>query len=391
VLVPPIEPMLAKSVPILPEPVGRQDLRLEPKFDGFRVIAFCRPDEVVLQSRAGRMLTRYFPDIASVLHTALPGRPVIDGELVVWNPARSRTDFALLQQRITAGRRLPQLVRDLPASFVNFDVLQDEDGEVLMSRPLWERRERLAALLADAPPALTLCPQTTSTAEALEWMQTLTHAGIEGVVAKDAAGRYVPGRRGWLKYKSVGVGGVADEVVLASALVGEVCVCALRARQALLQWTDKLDGLRCLARTPSLITPSGPASEGVTLRYVGSSPRPSGWCTASPAGRRKLGFSRSDTQPQGRLGLAVPSPQFRSSRDITRIHIRHTLNRTRPGLTAEVSSWERPILPWNADGSDLTAGRRVGGGHSDDDRQIGPPTGSSPARSLGRVHVGNQP
>jgi ATP-dependent DNA ligase len=205
--------MLAKSVPILPEPVGRQDLRLEPKFDGFRVIAFCRPDDVILQSRAGRILTQYFPDIASALHTALPGQPVVDGEIVVWNPVRNRTDFALLQQRITAGRRLPQLVRDLPANFVIFDVLQDADGADLMSRPLRERRERLVALLADVPPALTLCPQTTSTAEALEWMQALTHAGIEGVVAKDAAGLYTPGRRVWLKYKSVGVGGGADEAV----------------------------------------------------------------------------------------------------------------------------------------------------------------------------------
>jgi ATP-dependent DNA ligase len=240
VLVPPIEPMLAKSVPILPEPVGRQDLRLEPKFDGFRVIAFRRPDEVVLQSRAGRRLTRYFPDIARVLHTALPGQPVVDGELVVWDPIRNRTDFALLQQRITAGHRLPQLVRDRPASFVIFDVLQDADGVELMSRPLRERRERLAALLVDVPPALTLCPQTTSTTEALEWMQTLTHAGIEGVVAKDAAGRYVPGRRGWLKYKTR---------LTTQAIIGGVTGRPQRPETLLLGRFDSAGRLRYTGRT----------------------------------------------------------------------------------------------------------------------------------------------
>ena len=260
VLVPPIEPMLAKSVPILPEPVGPQDLRLEPKFDGFQLIAFCRPDEVVLQSRAGRILTRYFPDIASVLHTALPGQPIVDGEIVVWNPAHNRTDFALLQQRITAGRRLPQLVRELPASYVIFDILQDADGEELMSRPLRERRERLVALLADVPPALTLCPQTTSTAEAMEWMQTLTHAGIEGVVVKDAASRYVPGRRGWLKYKTR---------LSTLAIIGGVTGNLHRPETLLLGRFDPAGRLRYTGRTGALFKGHGRNSvEHETLRGV---------------------------------------------------------------------------------------------------------------------------
>jgi ATP-dependent DNA ligase len=240
---PPIEPMLARSVPIFPEPMPGQDLRLEPKFDGFRVLAFCRPDDVLLQSRAGRDLTRYFPDVVQTLRASMPANVVLDGELVIWDPQHDRTDFGLLQQRITAGRRLTWLAGHLPASLVVFDHLQDSFGAELLTRPLRERRDLLAALLADVPPMLTLCPQTTSLDEAAEWMTAWTSAGVEGVVAKDATSRYTPGKRGWQKYKTR---------MTTRAIVGGVTGTLARPETVLLGRFDSAGRLRYTGRTGML-------------------------------------------------------------------------------------------------------------------------------------------
>ncbi|WP_330186456.1 ATP-dependent DNA ligase [Dactylosporangium sp. AC04546] len=109
--------------------------------------------------------------------------------------------FPALQGRITAGRRLLREARDRPGHFVAFDVLRDGLSD-LVDRPLLERRARLEELLASAPPQLQLCPQTTDTAEARAWMADWAGAGVEGIVAKDPAGRYTPGRAGWVKLKT---------------------------------------------------------------------------------------------------------------------------------------------------------------------------------------------
>jgi ATP-dependent DNA ligase len=274
----PIAPMLARSVAVLPEPVGRQDLRLEPKWDGFRVVAFCGPDDVGLQSRAGRLLSRYFPDIVNALLVSPLRDAVVDGELIVWDPQRNRTDFALLQQRITAGGRLARLVHDLPATFVVFDVLQDPTGVELLSRPLRERRDRLIDLFADLPPPLTLCPQTTSRDEAVDWMTAGADTGVEGVVAKDAAGRYVPGRRGWLKYKTR---------MTTLAIIGGVTGTLARPDSLLLGRFDTSGRLRYTGRTAvlterqsrqlSTALTAAPQNGGTHIAHPWPQPLPASW------------------------------------------------------------------------------------------------------------------
>ncbi|MEJ3750589.1 ATP-dependent DNA ligase [Actinomycetes bacterium KLBMP 9797] len=200
---PPIAPMLARLVPELPGPdqVGGE-LLVEPKFDGFRVVAFCLSDRVYLQSRAGRNLTGFFPDIGALLRRWMPTNVVVDGELLVWDPDRGRTSFAQMQRRLTAGRGLRQLAAQYPATLVAFDLLQTVAGRSLLSRPLTDRRAQLAELLASAPSQLSLCPQTTSRSEARQWLIAWTDLGVEGLVGKRPTGKYTPGKRGWLKAKT---------------------------------------------------------------------------------------------------------------------------------------------------------------------------------------------
>lgn len=163
---PPVEPMRAVAVRELPA-----GLVYAPKWDGFRALAWVLEGRVLVQSRQLRDLTGYFPEIRRLLR-GLPVGTVLDGELVIWAADRGRTSFTALQGRVTAGRRLAREVRDRPAHNVVFDLLQDDRGE-LTALPLRQRRARLEALLAAAPPHLQLCPQTTSLAEA----QTCSHAG----------------------------------------------------------------------------------------------------------------------------------------------------------------------------------------------------------------------
>jgi ATP-dependent DNA ligase len=105
----------------------------------------------------------------------------INGELVAWEAGRQRTSFALLQRRVTAGRRLVEEVRRHPAYLVIFDLLQ-EVGVEMLRLPLAARRARLARLLADALPELPLCPQTTDRHLALAWYDHGGDVGIEGVL-----------------------------------------------------------------------------------------------------------------------------------------------------------------------------------------------------------------
>ncbi|ROP33468.1 hypothetical protein [Couchioplanes caeruleus] len=152
--------MRAVGVPELPEPgMCRGGCAYEIKMDGWRCLAFTRPSGAYLQSRQAKDLTPYAPEVAAAVEQALPPDTVVDGELVVFDPATGRTSFSALLGRITAGRRLPTEVARRPANLVLFDVLAAA-GEDLTARPLRERRTRLEALFADAPPALVLCPQT---------------------------------------------------------------------------------------------------------------------------------------------------------------------------------------------------------------------------------------
>ncbi|RGC68820.1 ATP-dependent DNA ligase [Micromonospora sp. MW-13] len=114
---------------------------------------------------------------------------------------RGRTNFAQLQRRVTAGRGLLRLARDCPTHYVLFDLLADTGGQVILDRPLSERRDRLERLLAGAPAALTLTPQTGDMRLVADWLMHWTVAtGIEGVVTKQLGGRHEPGWRNWWKY-----------------------------------------------------------------------------------------------------------------------------------------------------------------------------------------------
>jgi ATP-dependent DNA ligase len=176
---PPVLPQLARPRANLPEGDG---WAYEPKWDGFRAIAFVDGDECYLQSRNGKPLSRYFPEVSFA-----PGRYVIDGELVA-------SSFDTLGQRIhPAVSRIERLAIQTPARFVAFDVLAVDD-EVTMERPYAERRALLETL-----PGLELTPVRYAADDAREWLQD-----EEGVVAKELACPYLPGeRKGMVKVKRV--------------------------------------------------------------------------------------------------------------------------------------------------------------------------------------------
>jgi len=193
---PPVSPMLAKATAAIPD--GEQWL-FEPKWDGFRCIVFRDGDEIELGSRNERPLTRYFPELAAELLRQLPARCVVDGEIVV--ATADGLDFDALQQRIhPAESRVNRLAAETPSSFVAFDLLALGD-ELLMEAPLAERRTALETALAGARAPLHLTPVTRDRATAEDWFVRFEGAGLDGVMAKDLAGSYMPDKRTQLKVK----------------------------------------------------------------------------------------------------------------------------------------------------------------------------------------------
>jgi ATP-dependent DNA ligase len=193
-VMPPVSPMLAKSVPEIPD-VGH----VEPKWDGFRTIVFRDGDEVVLGSRNERPMTRYFPEVVEAVLASTPRRCVLDGEIVV---ARGdRLDFEALQLRIhPAASRVELLSRETPASLVAFDLLALGDDD-LMARPFRERRERLVEALAGASGPVHVTRSTADMALARDWFSTFEGAGLDGVVAKPLDIPYQPDKRVMFKVK----------------------------------------------------------------------------------------------------------------------------------------------------------------------------------------------
>ena len=180
-LQPPIEPQLARGKPELPTGEGWV---YEPKYDGFRAIAFVDGDQLVLQSRGSKPLERYFPEL---LFPA--GRYVLDGEIVIdARPGANETeDFDALSQRIhPAASRIQLLSQQTPARYIAFDLLALDD-ESLLDRPFTERRQRLEQL---ALPGISLAPVVTEAVAAEPWLRS-----AEGVVAKDVGAAYAPGKR----------------------------------------------------------------------------------------------------------------------------------------------------------------------------------------------------
>ena len=185
---PPVVPQLARSRGELP--VGEQ-WAYEPKYDGFRAIVFVDGAEVVVQSRGGKPLGRYFPELSFP-----PGRYVIDGEIVIDGGTEGVQDFSALQQRIhPAESRINRLAAETPAHYIAFDLLALGD-ESWLSRPFADRRAALEELVREP---VSVTPWTQSAVDAEPWLRN-----TEGVVAKDLTAPYRPGQRtGMVKIKRV--------------------------------------------------------------------------------------------------------------------------------------------------------------------------------------------
>ncbi len=196
-LKPPVKPQLALSRKELPE---GDDWVYEPKYDGFRALAFVDSDDLYLQSRGGRPLRRYFPELEFP-----EGRYVLDGELVILD-SEGREEFDALQNRLhPAESRVRMLAEQTPALFRAFDLLA-LDRSKLLRKPFSERRAALEELIAKAPGrkksasgSVELTPLTKSAKRA----EPLLQSG-EGVIAKQLDAIYEPGkRRGMVKVKRV--------------------------------------------------------------------------------------------------------------------------------------------------------------------------------------------
>ena len=197
---PPLQPMLAKSVKGVPAADSVDGgLSYEPKWDGFRAIVFRDGDEVVIASRSTKELNRYFPDVVTAVKENLPERCVLDGEIVI--ALDGRLDFDALSQRIhPAESRVNMLAEKTPASLVAFDLIAIGD-ESLLDTPFSARRKRLEKALAKASAPVHLTRHTLDAAEAEEWFEQFEGAGLDGVVAKRLDGPYAPNGRTMLKVK----------------------------------------------------------------------------------------------------------------------------------------------------------------------------------------------
>jgi ATP-dependent DNA ligase len=192
---PPLVPMEAKVREAIPTGAWAY----EPKWDGFRAVAWAGDGQARLDSRNTKPLLRYFPELAPAL-AALPPGSVVDGEVVVVRDGR--TDFDALQNRIhPAASRIALLAGETPAELLAFDLLA-ADGDDLRAAPFTERRTRLVALMAQVDhPAWHLTPSTTDAEQAARWFAEFESAGCDGLVCKALDGVYEQGRRAMVKVK----------------------------------------------------------------------------------------------------------------------------------------------------------------------------------------------
>jgi ATP-dependent DNA ligase len=196
-VMPPVAPMLAKPVPLLPE-----GMHYEPKWDGFRSVIFRDGDEVVLGSRNEKPLTRYFPELVAALLEQTPQRCVLDGEIVV--ATKDGLDFVALQERIhPAASRVNMLAEKTPAQFVAFDLLALGEDDYMQS-PFAERRATLEAAFGSAATgkrSVHITPATRDEDEAMRWFREFEGAGTDGLIAKPLDGVYQPDKRVMFKLK----------------------------------------------------------------------------------------------------------------------------------------------------------------------------------------------
>jgi ATP-dependent DNA ligase len=195
----PMEALLVDELPT------GADWQYEPKWDGFRCLAFREGDKVDVMSKAGKPLTRYFPDLVATLLQVRAKRFVLDGEIVV--PKDGELSFDELLLRIhPAKSRVAKLAAESPASLIVFDLLVDAKGKSLAKKTLAERRPALEAFVASQVPAslrIRLSPATTKRATVKRWFRSVG-GGLDGVIAKQLDLPYQSGtRHGMKKMKSM--------------------------------------------------------------------------------------------------------------------------------------------------------------------------------------------
>jgi ATP-dependent DNA ligase len=199
---PPYPPAEAKSVKEIPNEPG---WLYEPKWDGFRCLAFRDGKEIVLQSKAGQPLGRYFPEIVAALEELPARRFVVDGEIIIRNDGK--LDFDALLQRIhPAASRIRKLSVETPATYLLFDLLVTEKGTDLTTQPLSGRRMALQEFAHNLKGSkrVSLSPATSDFAAAEEWIQQGAASGLDGVVAKRLDCEYTSGERtGMVKIKRI--------------------------------------------------------------------------------------------------------------------------------------------------------------------------------------------
>jgi ATP-dependent DNA ligase len=274
--IPVTSPMEALLVRALPEGA---EWRYEPKWDGFRCLAFRDGAEVTLLSKSGKPLGRYFPDVVAMLEQLKSRRWILDGELVIdVDGARS---FGALQLRLhPAASRVQKLAKEAPASFVLFDLLMTERGTLLLDKPFTERRQKLDAWFAryGASDRLLLSPQTASLKEARGWLAA--HRGsIDGLVAKNMTEIYRPGERAMQKYKAAKtadcvVGGFrygTNSALVASLLLGLYDTAGKLNHVGFTSALKDIDKQALTERLEKLVAPPG---------FTGTAPGgPSRWST----------------------------------------------------------------------------------------------------------------
>ena len=195
-IAPPYPPMEAQNVETLPE---GEKWQYEPKWDGFRCLVFRDGDEVQLQSKAGQPLARYFPEIVEAVLSLAPKKFVLDGELVI--PIDGTLSFDDMLQRIhPAASRIKTLSEKTPATLVVFDLLVDDEVNLLTDQTLAERRPRLEKFAKQffTNAALVLSPVTTDAATAQSWF-AMSGGGLDGLVAKRLDCKYMSGERTGMK------------------------------------------------------------------------------------------------------------------------------------------------------------------------------------------------
>jgi ATP-dependent DNA ligase len=223
---PPFLPMEAKSVGTIPTGPGWQ---YEPKWDGFRCIAFREGETVELQSKAGQTLTRYFPELVAALLKVKAQKFVLDGEIILLIDGKLSFDD-LLQRIHPAASRVTKLSQQTPTQFVLFDLLVDDRGRSLVDQPFSKRRVTLESFTnkyLKGNATFVLSPATTEIPIARDWLKTM-RGQLDGVVAKRLDLTYLSGERAMQKIKTLRtadcvVGGfryLAGQKVVGSLLLG---------------------------------------------------------------------------------------------------------------------------------------------------------------------------